>query len=251
MYFQVSHKAVSLGLFFIVFINNLPQCTLSSISFLFADDTKCMQIIKSSNDRHHLQQDINNISCWSCNTNLLFNEAKFIHLHFWPIVLTVHYIYMVNGKAIPWHEDLGITVTANLQWSEHYKDITVKAYCNLGLLHRTFKSNNIQLFISLVRSQLLYCSQNWRPQLIKDILTLERIQCRAIKYILNDFESSYKSWLEQLHLLPLIYTYKLNDLMFLVKCLKQPSDHLNIYQHIKFATTSTRLGNSYKLAATS
>jgi len=34
-----------------------------------------------------------------------------------------------------------------------------------------------------------------------------------------------------------MYTYELNDLMFLVKCIKQPSDHFNIFQHIKFATT--------------
>lgn len=86
----------------------------------------------------------------------------------------------------------------------------------------------------IYRSQLLYCSQIWKPQLIKDILTLECIQRRATKYVLNDYD---KSRLEQLHLLPLMYTYELNDLMFLVKCIKQPSDHFNIFQHIKFATT--------------
>ena len=189
-------------LLFIVFINDLPECILSSIPFLFADDTKCLQIINSSrsNGINHLQEDINNVSCWSCNTNLIFNEAKFVHIHFWSRDSTVPYTYMVNGKTIPkksLHKDLGITFTANLQWSEHYKVITAKAYQTLGLLRRTFKTNNIQvkkqLFISLVRSQLLYCSQIWRPQLIKDILTLERIQRRATKYILNDYESSYKS----------------------------------------------------------
>jgi len=241
-------------LLFIVFINDLPECILSSIPFLFADDTKCLQIINSSNDINHLQEDINNVSCWSCNTNLIFNEAKFVHIHFWSRDSTVPYTYTVNDKTIPkksLHKDLGITFTANLQWSEHYKVITTKAYQTLGLLRRTFKTNNIQvkkqLFISLVRSQLLYCSQIWRPQLIKDILTLERIQRRATKYILNDYESSYKSRLEQLHLLPLMYTYELNDLMFLIKCLKQPSDHFNIYHHIQFATSSTRFGNSNKL----
>ena len=49
----------------------------------------------------------------------------------------------------------------------------MKAYNTFGLLRRTFKTNNVQvtkqLYISLVRSQLLYCSQLWRPQLIKDI----------------------------------------------------------------------------------
>ena len=54
------------------------------------------------------------------------------------------------------HKDLGILYSHNLTWTEHYKHITAKAYNTLGLLHRTFKTNNIQakkhLYISLVRS---------------------------------------------------------------------------------------------------
>jgi len=38
-----------------------------------------------------------------------------------------------------------------------------------------------------------------------------------------------------------------NDLMFLVKCLKQPSDQLNIHHYITFTTSPTRFGNSNKL----
>ena len=60
----------------------------------------------------------------------------------------------------------------------------------------------------------------WRPQLIKDITLLERIQRRATKYILNDYTSTYKFRLEQLNLLPLMYIYEINDLMFLIKSLK-------------------------------
>ena len=45
---------------------------------------------------------------------------------------------------------------------------------------------------------------------------------RATKFILNDYESSYKTRLKQLHLLPLMYVFEFNDLMFLVKSLKEP-----------------------------
>ena len=74
----------------------------------------------------------------------------------------------------------------DLSWSKHISQITCNAYRILGLLRRSFSAiNNIitrkRLYISLVRSQLLYGSQIWKPALIKDIKSLEQIQRRATK----------------------------------------------------------------------
>ncbi len=43
------------------------------------------------------------------------------------------------------------------------------------------------LYLSLVRSQLTYCSQLLFPSKIQDIILLERVQRRAAKYILNNY----------------------------------------------------------------
>ena len=50
--------------------------------------------------------------------------------------------------------------------------ITSKAYKTLGLIRRCFNRNIPQknLYISLVLSQITYCSVIWRPHLIKDII---------------------------------------------------------------------------------
>ena len=85
------------------------------------------------------------------------------------------------------------------------------------------------LYISLVRSQLTYCSQLWRPRFLKDIANLEQIQRRSTKYILNNYTTNYKDRLIQLNLLPLMYWYDLQDLMFLLKCLKDPDNNINIH----------------------
>jgi len=69
---------------------------------------------------------------------------------------------------------------------------------------------------------------------------LERIQRRATKYILNDCTSSYKQRLEKLNLLPLVYHYELQDIMFLMKSLKSLSDNFNINWYINFASSNTR-----------
>ena len=116
-------------------------------------------------------------------------------------------------------KDLGIMISSNLSWSHHASKITSKAYKILGLLCRTFCStNNVptkkRLYISLVRSQLLYGSQIWRPLQLKDTKPIESLQRRATKYILNDYTSDYRSRLIKFQLLPLSMLLELNDICF-------------------------------------
>ena len=92
------------------------------------------------------------------------------------------------------------------------------------------------LYISLVRSHLMYCSQIWRPHLIHDIILIEKIQHRATKYILNDYSSCYRTRLIKLSLLPLMYIFELNDIIFfnfyIKKVLYSLSDNkLYVFQH--------------------
>jgi len=94
------------------------------------------------------------------------------------------------------YKDLGVILSEDLSWAKHHNAIIACAYRTLGLIHWTFVHNHssntmIKLYISLVRSQLLYCTQIWRPHLMKDIVNLERIQRRATKHILNDYSSPY------------------------------------------------------------
>ena len=107
------------------------------------------------------------------------------------------------------HRDLGVLLSIDLTWSTHLDNISSKAY-KILFLRRTFMNcystdAKKQLYIMLVRSHLLYCSQLWNPCLLKDIINMERIQRRSTKYILNDYTSDYKSRLLQLKLLPLMY----------------------------------------------
>ena len=122
----------------------------------------------------------------------------------------------------------------------------------LGLLRRTFSTtipvnSKKQLYISLIQSQFMYCSVLWKPYLIKYIQQIERIQRRATKYILNDYTSDYKSRLLKLHILPLMYTLDLNDIMFFIKNLKTRHDGFDIKSYISFVTGNTRLATSNKL----
>ena len=149
--------------------------------------------------------------------------------------------YCINSHSITQAnqcKELDIIFTSNLNWSSHIEMIILRAYKILGLLRRTFHTNctitKKKLYLSLVRSQLMYCSQLWRPNLVKDISSLECVQRRATKYILNDFSSDYRSRLLRLSLLHLMYIYKLNDILFFIKSCKLPPPHFAIRHYIYF-----------------
>jgi len=152
-------------LLFAIFINDLHECILSSIPFLFADDTKSLQITNSLSDINCLQEDINNISHWSYNT-LQWSKIYSSLLLAKSYNSSLHIDYTINGKPIlqkSIHKDLGINFTNNLQWSEYHKTIAPKA---LGLLHRIFKTNNIQ-----VKKQFTY--------ILSDLLLLPTLEASS------------------------------------------------------------------------
>jgi hypothetical protein len=74
----------------------------------------------------------------------------------------------------------------------------------LGFVKRTAymignQSVRKALYLTLVRSQLAYGCQVWAPQTVSNILTIERVQRRATKFILSlpyQTDISYKERLQ-------------------------------------------------------
>ena len=84
----------------------------------------------------------------------------------------------------------------------------------------------------------MYCSPIWRPHLIKHILLLESVQRKATKWILQDFNSDYRSRLCKLKLLPLMRQFEFNDISFFLKSISSTSNHFDVLQFIKFSHTA-------------
>jgi len=87
----------------------------------------------------------------------------------------------------------------------------------------------------MVHSQLLFCSVLWKLHLLKDINAIKRIQREATKCLLNDYSSDYKTrWhLIKLKILPLMYTFNINNVMFLS----------NFHQKLSTLTTLSRFSS--------
>ena len=88
------------------------------------------------------------------------------------------------------HKDLGLMLPEDLSWNKHYKDITARVYKTLRLICRTcvpmhsftFYIGEIVCIISKIAVAVLYA--NLASTSNEDIVSFERIQCRATKHML-------------------------------------------------------------------
>ena len=117
----------------------------------------------------------------------------------------------------------------------------------LGLLRRFLCTSSTVSTKKMLYLSLVYCSQVWRPSLVKEIKLIEDVQRRATKFILNDYTSDYRTRLLKLHILPLSMLYELNDICFFVKSLKQASSSFTITDYVSFSGNNTTSGSHHKL----
>ena len=130
-------------LLFLIFIDDLPASVTSTMVLLFADDAKCVMPITSLADCVSLQEDLNRLSVWSSTWNLLFNEEKCSVISFSCNHSFSSFNYHVNNKLLSHYssyKDLGVIMSADLQWRRHYQHITSKSYKILGLVRRIFST---------------------------------------------------------------------------------------------------------------
>ena len=167
---------------FLIFINDLDD-ELTSDVLKFADDTKIYHPVNSEIEGGSLQQDLVTVSNWAKKWQIEFNVSKCKIMHFGK--RNIGYKYSMNGHAleeVATEKDLGVTFSSDLKSATHCKEVYSKANRMLGLISRTIKYKSptvlINLYKSLVRPHLDYCSTVWSPHYNKEKLLLERVQHR-------------------------------------------------------------------------
>ena len=71
--------------------------------------------------------------------------------------------------------------------------------------------------------------------------------CSATRFNMNDMSMDYRDRLLNLNILPLMMQYEISDIMFLVKCIKNPSNYFNISEFVLFSSSNTRSSAHLKL----
>jgi hypothetical protein len=84
---------------------------------------------------------------------------------------------------------LGCTISADIKWNDHIRNICNKANKTIGFLKRNLNINNSKIketsYKSLVRPTVEYASSVWDPYHQNNKHRLEMVQRRAARYVTN------------------------------------------------------------------
>ena len=148
-----------------IYINNLSDKLSLSKILLLADDAKCFMSISSRADcLLSLQSDLSSLADWSSTWKLTFNEKNCSIVHITRGQSSVILSYTINNTIISpvgSQKDLGVILSADMQWRSHYLFIILKARWVFSSVTDVYVKPC--LYLSLIRSHLLYCSPLWRP----------------------------------------------------------------------------------------
>ena len=187
---------------FLIFINDLPDnvnstvrlfaddCVLcrnirNSTARLFADYCVLYRNIRRSEDQQILQDDLNKLAQWEETWLMKFDVAKCHSLSVTkhPLPKQIIHDYALHNPVlenVPSAKYLGITVTDDLDWSQHINNVTSKATKTLGFIRRNLtlatKETKVAAYKALVRPQLEYAEPIWNSHHRTEINIIEKVQ---------------------------------------------------------------------------
>ena len=165
-------------LLFLIYINDISNCTTSGTFVLFADDTNVFVAGESIDDVYIKANHI--LDCiykYMAANQLHINMSKSCYMHFQPKLnrddLGLELLFSQNSleitgvpiKAVKTTKFLGITIDDELSWEPHIKKLSQKLRCQVGALRR-IKDNvpleyHKDLYYTLFESHLSYCISVW------------------------------------------------------------------------------------------
>ena len=140
-------------LLFVIFINDLPTQVKSDL-FLFADDTKIFQNIRSEDDRETLQKDINTMLEWANKWQLEFHPDKCVSMSInnkedQP---RTYKMKETTLKRVKQEKDIGVVVDEQLKFDSHIYEKINKANSMMGLIRRSFIYMDEDMFKKLFKA---------------------------------------------------------------------------------------------------
>jgi hypothetical protein len=222
------------------------------------------RIIRCSEDSAIIQENLNRLQKYVKENKLSLNIKKCYVVSFTRRTRNfTNNEYTIEGKTLQREKtirDLGVTFDTKLTFNKHVDEICRKAKQMLGFILRagkffknatTFKT----LYTSLVRSHLEYASTIWCPHTNQQILEIEKIQHRFLRFLSAKFHGrksdencDYAETQRKLNLDSLEKRRTLADIKFITKAFNGIIDGRTFIHNMDLATSSrTRNTEVFKI----
>ena len=185
-------------LFFLLYINDLPQCLNKTKPRLFADDTNLTASGDSITDLETaVNSDLENLRKWLIANKLSLNVAKteFMLIGSKTMIkknsdsrLNV-FIENKQIKQVSECKTLGVIVDRHLSWKSNSENICKKITAGISAIRRVKpfvdKDTLISIYNAIVRPYFDYCCEVWDVFGESQSKRLQKLQNRAARIILN------------------------------------------------------------------
>ena len=214
---------------FIIYVNDLPQCSNKFDFIIYADDTTLSSTIGSFSDINSntnadslINAEICKVIEWLKLNKLSLNKTKSKYMTFhMPKKEIPHLALTIDGVNIEKVEEfnfLGLTIDTNLKWKKHTDKISNKCSKITGVLNRLKllfpQEIKCLLYNSLIVPHINYCITAWGFH--RNRITI--IQKKAIRIITaSSYISHTEPLFKQLNLLKVEDILTLHELKFYFK----------------------------------
>ena len=186
-------------LLFLIYINDIAQCSNLGTFVLFADDTNVF-VVGENIDEVHMKANsvLNSVFNYMTANQLHINMSKSCYMHFKPkrheeLGLELLFseeslkIRDVPIKLINTTKFLGVVIDDELSWLPHIQKIRQKLNCQIGALSRILdnvpRKHHRELYFTLFESHISYCISVWggvATKILAPILTVQKGCIRKI-----------------------------------------------------------------------
>ena len=185
-------------LFFLLYINDLPQCLDKTKPRLFADDTNLTVSGDSITDLETaVNSDLEKLRKWIIANKLSLNVAKteFMLIGSKQMIKNISILQLnvkienESIKQVYESKTLGVTIDQHLSWKTNTENICKKITSGISALRRlkefADKQTLLSVYNAIVRPYFDYCCEVWDVFGETQSKRLQKLQNRAARIILN------------------------------------------------------------------
>ncbi len=250
-------------LFFLLFINDMPEIINHSTVDMYADDT----LMYVSHDDINviekcLNEDLESLAIWLDNNRMKANvsKTKIMLLGTPNKICKVHHINVVmNGvvvENVKSFKYLGVTIDASLKWDSHVNNICRKVCNSLGVLRRIKpfvpQKSLITIYNTMILPHFDYAITIWSNCNVSSLNKIQKLQNAAMRIILGvPFRTHVNDMLRDLSFMDIRsrILYSTGCMMFKVLNNKAPQYLIDCFRAINnvhsICTRQSKAGNLY------